>query len=326
MIRWYTGLFTAAALTGVIPADETIFSRSDRPTTHVRYPTVRKIDSLGKICSLGSFLAATVAAMLVVVPANSAQAWSGRRPRVYVPLAPTYAVQNGMVAQSPGVTYSYAPMAGSYAPMAGAPVGMAPGSGVFNGAYYAPMAGAPAAMAPSFTASSTMYAPQGFQTGPGFAPTGSSFFGNLPPRINGSRMTSDDGRKDVLDDVRENYRETKASEKSRIAIRKALKEQARQKYVDVIGGEVQAVDDLNDSENKEIDQIVDMVMREDASANSASPYGNANPYQYPYPYPNPNPYPSGNGFVGQPMFYYFFAYPIAPPVNTHHQHHLFHHQ
>ena len=283
---------------------------------------MRKMDSLGKIRSSGSFLRLIIAALVVVGLGSPAQAWSGRRTKVYVPVAPAYAIQNGVPAQSPGVIYSYAPVAG-------APVGMAPGTGGYNGVYYAPPTGAPAAMAPSFTASSTAYAPQGFYQGTGFAPAGSPFFGNVPPKIGDSRMT-DDGRKDVVEDIRDFYRETKTSEKSRTALRKTLKEQAREKYVEVIGGDVQASEDLKDSENREIDQIVDIVMREDASSNAAAPNGNANPYSYqyphPYPYPNANPYPSGNGFFAPPMYYYYFVYPIAPAAIPHHQHHLFHHQ
>ena len=172
------------------------------------------------------------------------------------------------------------------------------------------------------------YAPQGSGTGASFAPTGSTPFGNVPLRIGDSPMT-DDGRRDVLDDMRDAYREAKTTETSRTASRKSLKDQAKEKYVEVIGGDVQAPEDLKDSENKEIDQIVDIVMREDSATNSASPSGYPNQYQYPYanqyPYGGgyPTQYPYGGGYPPQPMFYYY-VYPIAPVAQPHHQHHLFH--
>ncbi len=288
---------------------------------------MRKIGSLEKIRSLGSFFRLAVATLLVVGPAHPALAldWPFRKTRVYVPVTQTYAVQNAPVAQAPAVTYSYAPTSyapASYAPASYSPVAGAPVGGGFNGVYYAPMAGTQAAMGAPYMASSSAFAPQGFSPGQAFAPAGASAFGNVPMRIGDSRMT-DEGRKDVLDDVRDFYRETKTSEKSRTALRKAVKEQATEKYVEVLGDDTTTADDLKDGEKKEILQIVDIAMREDPSANSASPYGNPNPYANPNPYPNPYPY--GNAFAGQPYLYYFI-YPIAPPAHPHHQHHLFHHQ
>ena len=164
-------------------------------------------------------------------------------------------------------------------------------------------------MAPAtYTYSSVANAPQMYNPGAAFSPTGAGFAGAVPPRIGDSRMT-DDGRKDVLDDLRDTYRTEKSSQGSRTALRKTLKDAARDKYVEVIGGDVQAPEDLKDSENKEIDQIVDIVMRDDSTANSQSPYG------------YPNQYPYGNGFVPQPQpMYYYYVYPVAQP---HHQHHLF---
>ena len=96
------------------------------------------------------------------------------------------------------------------------------------------------------------------------------------------------------------YREEKSSQGSRTALRKTLKDAAKDKYVEVIGGDVQAPEDLKDSENKEIDQIVDIVMREDSSANSAVAVWISQPVPY------------GNGFVPQPMYYYY-VYPVARP-------------
>ncbi len=287
------------------------------------------MDSLGKIGGLGNFAWLAVALLLVLSPTTSALAWGDHKQKVYVPVTTAYPVQTGMVAQAPAMTYAYAPVAG--APMAAAPVAMAPGNGVcngicnngYNGVYYAPMVGAQVGMAPAtYMYSSTASAPQVYNPGASFSPTGSSFFGNVPPRIGDSRMT-DDGRKDVLEDLRDSYRETKSAERSRTTLRKALKDQAREKYVEVIGGDVQSIDDLKDSENKEIDQIVNIIMREDSStgAAAAAPYGYSSPYSYPGQNPNVA------GYAPQPMYYYY-VYPVAPTghPHPHHQHHLLHHQ
>lgn len=273
------------------------------------------MDSLGKIGGLGNFAWLAVPLWLISGPATSARAGGDHKQQVYVPVTPVYAVQTGMVAQAPSMTYGYAPVAG--APVAGAPISMAPG----NGVYYAPTMGAQVGMAPTtYMYSSTVNAPQAYSPGASFAPTGSSFFGNVPQRIGDSRMT-DDGRKDVLEDLRDSYRETRSAERSRTTLRKTLKDQARDKYVEVIGGDVQSVDDLKESESKEIDQIVDIIMREDSSSGASAP---------PYGYGNPNPYPGQNpacvtGYAPQPMYYYY-VYPVVPAGHPHHQHHLLHHQ
>ncbi len=274
----------------------------------------------------GQLSPGAVTLLLVVGPAAQVMAGEHKQ-KVYFPVAPVYAVPTGVVAQAPAA-YSYAPVA-SYAPavyaptasyvpvastaVAAAPMSMAPN----NVAYYAPTApaAAPVGMAPTVMYASTANAPQVVNPGTGFAPAGSALLGNTPPRFGDSRVT-DEGRRDVLADLRDTYRDTKSTEKSRTAQRKALKEQAREKYVDIIGdADVTGPDDLKDSENKEIDAIVDMVMREDPSSNSSSPSG--------YGYPNQCSYV--NGLAPQPMYYYY-AYPMVPAPRPAHSHHLFHHQ
>jgi hypothetical protein len=262
--------------------------------------------------------------MLIFSGQVPAQAQYLFKKKVYVPVTPVYANQTGVAAQAPMATYSYAPVAAtpSYAPVAGAPLAAAPASNV----YYAPTAGAPVSMAPQPFYSPAVYAPQGSGTGASFAPTGSSFFGNVPPGISGSRM-SEEGRRDVFEDMRHAYRDSKTSESSRTALRKSLRDQTSEKYVEVLGDVAPTVDDLNDAEKKEIGGIVDAVMREDSSSNGASASGSPNQYGYPtqYGYPNSNAY--GGGYPPQPFFYYFI-YPLVPVAQPHHPHahHLFHHQ
>jgi hypothetical protein len=85
----------------------------------------------------------------------------------------------------------------------------------------------------------------------------------------------------------------------------------------IANDKVQAPEDLNSSENKEIDQLVDIAMREDSSLSpAANQIGYPPPPQYQY---------GGNGFVPQGMYYYYYVFPIAPPPQPHHQHHLFQH-
>jgi hypothetical protein len=197
-------------------------------------------------------------------------------------------------ALAPTTGYYYAPM-GAPMGVAAAPAAMAPTSGY----YYAPMgaAVAPVALSPgtSYVYPTTANAPQVLPTGTANAPT--SFPGNAPPAVIGSRLT-DDGRRDVLDDLRTYYQQNKSSQSSRTALRRALKDEARDRYVDVIGGDVSSADDLKNEENKEIDLLVDLVMREDASAPGATSYS----------------------YGAQPMFYYY-VYPVAPAAKHPHLHH-----
>ncbi len=267
---------------------------------------MKKIDSLRKIGRLGNFLRLAVAPWLVLGPATPAMAWGDHKQKVLVPVVPVYTAPASSAAMAPVVSYSYGTGAG-------APVAMAPGSGVISGVYYAPTAGTQFGMASAtYAYPNTVSAPQLINPGASFAPTASTSFGNVPVKIGDSRVT-DEGRKDVLADLKDYYQESKTSEKSRTTLRKALKDQAKEKYVEVIGGEVASVDDLKDSEKKEIDQIVNIVMREDSPSNASSPPGYPNPYPYPYAY--------GNGFAPQPMYYYY-VYPVVPAG---HQHHHFHH-
>ncbi len=210
---------------------------------------MKKIDSLRKIGRLGNFLRLAVAPWLVLGPATPAMAWGDHKQKVLVPVVPVYTAPASSAAMAPVVSYSYGTGAG-------APVAMAPGSGVISGVYYAPTAGTQFGMASAtYAYPNTVSAPQLINPGASFAPTASTSFGNVPVKIGDSRVT-DEGRKDVLADLKDYYQESKTSEKSRTTLRKALKDQAKEKYVEVIGGEVASVDDLKDSEKKEIDQIV----------------------------------------------------------------------
>jgi hypothetical protein len=250
--------------------------------------------------------------LFVLGPVTPAMAWGEHKKKVLVPVTPVYTMPTTGVAMAPTASYSMASYSvgtvGS-APVAMAPVGGAPVGGGFGGVYYSTTAvgGAPVGMAPTtYVYPGTANAPQVVTNGVGNAPSGSSFFGNVPPRIGDSRVT-DEGRKDILEDLRDSYRELKSNERSRTALRKQLKDQAADKYVEVIGGDVASPDDLKDSERKEIDAIVDIVMRDDASTNPNAQNGYSGAVTYP------------NGFAPQPMMYYY-VYPVAPAGPHQHQH------
>jgi hypothetical protein len=264
------------------------------------------MESPRKFGRLGNFARLlTVAVVLVLCPVTPAWAWGGHKQRVYVQVAPVYTVPTGVVGQAP---VAYAPANGYYYPAAGtaaAPIANGyynAAAPVANGYYFAPMgtAAAPVAMAPgaTYVYPNTANAPQGFTYGTGNAPT--SFLGNAPVAVSGSRLTSDEARKDVLADLRTYYQQNKSGQSSRTALRKALKDEAKDRYVEAIGSsDVAGPDDLNASENREIDQLVDIVMRDDATSSSGYGYG------------------YGYGSGAQPMYYYY-VYPVAPVQNHHH--------
>jgi hypothetical protein len=267
--------------------------------------------SLRGIVNLGNFLHAAVAPWVVLGLLSSAMAGDHKQ-KVWVPVTPVYTVPTSGVAMAPVGSYSVATYsAGTVAgaPLAAAPMSMAPVNGGFGGVYYTTTAvgGTQVSMAPTtYVYPTTANAPQVVTNGVANAPTG-FFPGNIPPGVGDSRVTAE-GRKDVYEDLRDYYRETKTNERSRTALRKALKDQAAEKYVEVIGGDVASPDDLKDSERREIDGIVDMVMREDAS-NANAPSGSPGGPVY------------GYGYAPQPMMYYY-VYPVAPVGHHSHPHHV----
>jgi hypothetical protein len=242
---------------------------------------------------MGSFLRGiAIIPCVMLLPTAPALALGPHKQKVYVPVTPVFAVP--AVTQAPAPAYYYAPQMG----VANAPTALAP----TNGYYFtqpatsnAPMmlpAGTPYMYSPTGTSN----APQVSNAGTSFAPTTSS--AALPAKMADSRIT-DEVRKDVLEDLKDFYRESKTTEKSRTALRKALKDQARELYVEVIGADVSSVDDLNKGENSEIDQIVDIVMRESSSSTPTGGSGTSN-----------GTYGTNNG--GQPYYFYYYAYPLFP--------------
>lgn len=280
------------------------------------YRNVENMGSLRETVNLVKILRAAAGLLSVLGLSAPALARGDHKQKVLVPVAPVYAMPTAGVAMAPVVPYPVGMVAGGA-------VGMAPVVGQSGGMYFAQttvsgaqvsmaptvVGGAPMAMSPTtYVVQGAANAPQVVTNGTANAPTVTSIFGNAPSKIGDSRVT-DEGRRDVLQDLRDYYRGARTGEKSRTAMRKDLKEQAQQKYVEVIGDDVTSATDLNESENKEIAQIVDTVMREDPSYFGAAPSGA--PYQAAYPY--------GGAVPAQPMMYYY-AYPVAPAGHHHHLH------
>ena len=229
----------------------------------------------------------------------------GHKTRVLVPVAPVYGA--APMAQAPS---AFAPTAGYYyAPVAGS--ALAPS---LNYAY-------PTANAPQVVYTQPSYAPQVYNngyaaTGAAYSPTGSAL---APAGFSGSRVT-EEGRKDIFEDLKTAYQSIKTENKLRTEQRSELKTRARELYVQAIGADVTSVDDLKDPETREIDALVDAVMRPDpTSTTNGTSYGTtfgttvtSAAGGYPalvYPTTNVQPY------------YYYYVYPTAAPV----KHHLFHH-
>jgi len=280
--------------------------------------------SLRRNGALGKILHLAVASCVVLCSLTPARAGDHKQ-KVLVPVytVPTTGVAMAPVASYSAASYSVGTVAA--APVAGAPVAMAPVNGGFGGVYYSSTAvgGAQVAMAPTTMVYTTANAPQVVTNGVANAPMGSTVFGNAPTSITGSRLTSVEAKRDVLDDLRAYYQQNRSSQTSRTAFRRALKDEARDRYVEAIAkDEVAGPEDLNASENQEIDQMVDLVMREDPSSSGNAPTG----YTYGPPFGTYGP-PLGTGFAPQPMMYYY-VYPVAPAGHPHlqHLHHHLHHQ
>jgi hypothetical protein len=266
-------------------------------------------------------------------------AWGDHKQKVLVPMTPVYAVPTSGVAMAPVGSYSVGMFGGGsmgMAPVAsysvgtvgGAPVGMAPMNGGFNGVYYSSTAigGAQVGMAPTtYVYQGTGSAPQLFAPGVGNAPPGTTALGNAPTGAGSSRL-SDDGKRDVLEDLKKYYQQNKSSESSRSTLRRTMKDEAKTRYVEAIGGDVQAPEDLRDAENREIDLMVDLVMREDQGSVGNAPGGYTYGYNYGYGTGYGTSYGYGFGYAPQPMMYYY-VYPVAPTGHHHqHLHHHLHHQ
>jgi hypothetical protein len=249
-------------------------------------------------------------------------AWGDHKQKVLVPVTPVYTVPTTGVAMAPVASYSaasYSVGTVAAAPVAGAPVAMSPVSGGFGGVYLnsSTVASAPVSMAPSNVVYTTANAPQVLTNGVANAPTAGTVFGNAPLSITGSRLT-DEAKRDVLDDLRSFYQQNRSSQSTRTALRRSLKDEAKDRYVEAIGkDDVQAPEDLNTAENREIDLMVDLVMREDASSSGNAPAG----YTYGPAFGTYGP-ALGPGLAPQPMMYYY-VYPVAPA--GHHLQHLHQH-
>ena len=250
---------------------------------------MRSIVSPGNIRGLGEFfrplLLAVSLATLATVPAA---AGGGHKSKVYVPIVPLYPVQTATVVQAPVAGYYYPTSSNAAAPVVQSP------------AYsYPTTAGGPQYINPGMSYAPTIYNSNGSTNGAANAPV---------PSVVGSRL-SEGGRKDVFEDLKRSYQDTKAGESSRTALRKSLTTKARELYVEVIAKDDVDVDSLSKEENHEIDLMVDLMMRDDQSGSNSYQYGNAT-----HQYGSANvPYSTA-----QPVYYYY-VYPVVP-VSKHSHH------
>ena len=283
---------------------------------------MKKIGSLRGKVNLGKILRLAVAPLCVLCPVTPALAWGDHKQKVWVPVYTVPASGVAMAPVAPMASYSvgaYSVGTVAGAPVAGAPVAMAPVNGGVSGVYYtsAAVGGTQVSLAPTTVVYPTVAnAPQVVTSGVAGAPVGTSGFANALAGVSGSRLTNE-AKRDVLDDLRAYYQQNRSSQSSRTALRRALKDEAKDRYVEAIAkDDVQAPEDLNNSENQEIDQMVDIVMREDAGANADAPTG--------YVYGPPYGAPYGAGFAPPPLMYYY-VYPVVPAGHHHpHPHHLHH--
>jgi hypothetical protein len=252
---------------------------------------------------------------------------------VLVPVTPMYAAPTAGVAMAPVASYSaasYSVGTVAAAPVAGAPVAMAPVNGGFGGGYFnsTTVASAPVSLSPTTVMYTTANAPQVLTNGVANAPVGSTFIGNAPTSVAGSNRLTEEAKRDVLDDLKAFYQQNRSSQTTRTALRRSLKDEAKERYVEAIAkDDVQGPEDLNTVENQEINLMVDRVMRDDASATGYAPGGYTYGPTYGTPYGPTYGMPYGPGFMPpQPMMYYY-VYPVAPAGHPHHQHlhqHLHH--
>ncbi len=221
--------------------------------------------------------------------------WAGdhHRPKVYVPVATSYAMPTGYPAAAPAgpMIYLYpmgaAPTAGYAMPMstvANAPMGgyLMPGT---------PMT-ATVANAPQATIVQMGAAPSGSTSGTNYT-WSSTGVASAPPAATAESSLKDDGkRKDVFEDLKDAYPAIRnENPDSRVNRRIKLTAKAKELFATAVGGDTTA-DGLSDADKTDVDQIVSAIMKTEPATNVWPTSTNVTP-------------------AGAPVYYY---YPYQPPL------------